>query len=144
MLIDGQDVTAIDKELKFSYIEVNTRLCKLIPQKVWDSQPAQRMDLYHRIDLAKPSSLMMKQLLLEILDEVNTKHSLDKNAMQYVWTLDGTRVKSLMEVHQSCRVLVVSASKTFEGLRGLDNLSGFSAMQDEASRKVKPKPGTWI
>ena len=39
---------------------------------------------------------------------------------------------------------MVSSSKTFEGIRGLDNLSGLSTMQQEASKKVQPKPGTWI
>jgi hypothetical protein len=84
------------------------------------------MDLYHRVDLAKPSPLMMKQLLLEIVDEVNTKHQLEKAPMMYTWLLDGTRVKSLMDIHQQCRVIVVSQTKKFEGLKGLENLSGFS------------------
>lgn len=51
------------------------------------------------MDLAKPSVIMMKQLILEIIDEVNTKHKLDKNPMAYAWLLDGTRVKSLLDVH---------------------------------------------
>ena len=47
------------------------------------------MDLYHRCDLAKPSALMMKQLILEIIDEVNTKNKLEQTPMGYAWTLDG-------------------------------------------------------
>jgi len=35
------------------------------------------MELYQRVDLAKPSALMMKQLLLEMVDEVNTKNKLE-------------------------------------------------------------------
>ena len=99
VIIDGQDLHDTSRELKFSYIEVNTRLCKTIPQKLWDSKQAQRMDLYQRVDLAKPSALMMKQLLLEIVDEVNTKNKLDKTPMCYAWLLDGTRVKSLLDIH---------------------------------------------
>ena len=57
------------------------------------------MDLYHRIDLAKPSALMMKQIILEIIDQVNSKHKLEKAPMMYAWLLDGTRVKSLMDIH---------------------------------------------
>ena len=98
-VLDGQSLSDIDKELKFAYIEVNTRLCKTIPQKIWDSQQAQSKDLYHRVDLAKPSDLMMKQLILEIIDEVNTKNKLDKDPMAYAWLLDGTRIKSLMDIH---------------------------------------------
>lgn len=87
---------------------------------------------------------MMKQLILEIIDEVNNKHKLDKNPMAYAWLLDGTRIKSLMDIHQKARVIVVSKSKQFEGLRGLEALAGFEQMQHEAAKKVQPKPATWI
>ena len=98
-ILDGQNLNDINKEVKFSYIEVNTRLCKTIPQKIWESQQAQSKDLYHRVDLASPSALMMKQLILETIDEVNTKHKLEKNPMAYAFLLDGTRIKSLMDIH---------------------------------------------
>lgn len=78
------------------------------------------------MDLANPSSLMMKQLILEINDEVNTKHKLDKNPMAYAWLLDGTRIKSLMDIHQQSRVIVVSRTKQFEGIKGLESLSGYA------------------
>ena len=55
--------------------------------------------MYNRVDLAKPSALMMKQLILEIIDEVNTKHKLEKNPLAYAFLLDGTRIKSLMDIH---------------------------------------------
>ena len=72
VILDGQDLGHV-RTLKFSYEEVNTRLCKIVPQKIWNSTPAQRMDLYQRVELSKPSAIMMKQNLLEILDEVNKK-----------------------------------------------------------------------
>ena len=59
VLVDGQDLFKT-KDLKFGYIEINARLCKTIPQKVWDSQGAQRLDLYQRVELAKPSKLLLK------------------------------------------------------------------------------------
>ena len=31
VILDGQNLNEINKELKFSYIEINTRLCKTIP-----------------------------------------------------------------------------------------------------------------
>jgi len=31
VILDGQDINEIKKELKFSYVEVNARLCKTIP-----------------------------------------------------------------------------------------------------------------
>jgi len=87
---------------------------------------------------------MMKQLILEVIDEVNTKCKLDKTPMAYCWQLDGTRIKSLMEIHQQCRVLVLSRTKDFVGLKGLERLEGYELMQLEAAKKVKPKPATWI
>jgi len=84
--------------------------------------------LYHRCDLAKPSPLMMKQLILEVIDEVNSKNKLEQGPMAYAWTLDGTRVKSLLDIHQNCRVLIVSQTKEFEGLKGLNKLEGFEQM----------------
>ena len=57
VLVDGQDLFKT-KELKFTYIEINARLCRTIPQKVWDSKGAQRLDLYQRVELAKPSKLL--------------------------------------------------------------------------------------
>lgn len=102
------------------------------------------MDLYARVDLAKPSPLMMKQIILEIIDEVNSRHKLEKAPMAYAWLLDGTRVKTLMDIHPECRILVVSRNKTFEGIRGLEKLDGFSQIQLSATKKVEPKPSTWI
>ena len=42
---------------------------------------------------------MMKQIILEIIDEVNNKHKLEKNPMAYAFLIDGTRIKSLMDIH---------------------------------------------
>ena len=64
--------------------------------------------------------------------------------MAYAWLLDGTRIKSLMDIHQNTRVIVVSRSKEFEGIRGMEKLEGYAFMQHEAAKKVQPKPGTWI
>ena len=41
-------------------------------------------------------------------------------------------------------MLVVSKTKDFVGLRGLDQLEGYEQMQLENAKKVQPKPGTWI
>ena len=102
-------------------------MCKMIPQKIWDSQPAQRMDLYQRVDLAKPSKLMLKQMVLETVDEVNSRLNCYKKPLMYAWLLDGTRVKSFMDIHQKTKIIVVSRSKDFKGIKGLETLHGYSA-----------------
>ena len=51
-----------------------------------------------------------------------------------------------MDIHQSCRVIIVSQDKNFKGIQGLDQFDGF--LQEQRPRqdteKIKPKPGTWI
>lgn len=89
---------------------------------------------------------MMKQNLLEILDEVNKKLDLkSKQAVQYAWQVDGTRIKSLMDIHQQCRVILVSAEKQFIGLKGISQLNGFMQVRRaQEVESIKPKPATWI
>jgi hypothetical protein len=59
--------------LLFSHIEVNEKLCKLVPQSTWDSQAASRQDFYGKVDLGKPSDILLEQLILETLDEINER-----------------------------------------------------------------------
>ena len=68
---------------------------------------------------------MMKQTLLEMIDEVNQKLEIKDDFLQYAYQIDGTRVKSFMDIHQNTRVLIVSNRKEFTGLKGLDKLQGF-------------------
>ena len=66
VVVDGQDLlagcddpndphAAGESILKFTFIEVNTRLCRMIPQKTWESKAAQRLNFHKKIELAKPS-----------------------------------------------------------------------------------------
>lgn len=68
---------------------------------------------------------MLKQILLQVIDEVNQKFEVQDDFMKYAYQLDGTRIKSFMEIHQKCRVILVSNSKNFKGLHGLDSMHGF-------------------
>lgn len=43
VLVDGQDILA--DALLFSYVEINDRLSKFVPDKVWKSNAAQRLSL---------------------------------------------------------------------------------------------------
>jgi len=56
--------------LKFTFIEVNTRLCRMIPQKTWESKAAQRLNFHKKIELAKPSNVLAEQNLRETLEEI--------------------------------------------------------------------------
>ena len=113
---------------------------------MWDSKAAQRLDLYQRGELAKPSKLLQKQVILEALDEVNQRLEMSSNPVYYAWQLDGNRVKSFMDIHQNCRIIVVSQEKSFKGIEGLDQFQGFlqAARPRQDTEQIKPKPGTWI
>lgn len=43
VLVDDQDI--LTQDLNFSYVEINDRLSKFVPDKVWKSQAAQRLTL---------------------------------------------------------------------------------------------------
>jgi hypothetical protein len=43
IIADGQDI--LSEDLKFTYVEVNERLSKFVPDKVWKSNASQRLTL---------------------------------------------------------------------------------------------------
>ena len=65
-----------------------------------------------------------------MIDEVNTRLDMTNKPMYKAWQLDGTKIKSIMEIHQNCRVIIVSKDKNFKGVKGLEQFDGFL----EASR----------
>ena len=66
-------MSAGEKVLKFTYVEINAQLCRMIPQKTWDSKAAQRLTFNKRIDLAKPSQVLAEQNLRETLEDVSNR-----------------------------------------------------------------------
>ena len=58
VLVDGQDILA--DNLEFSYVEINDRLSKFVPDKVWKSHAAQRLTLNQKIELSMPSKAMQE------------------------------------------------------------------------------------
>lgn len=154
VLVDGQDL--LDHDLKFSYIEINDRLSKFVPEKVWKSNAAQRLTLTQKIELSPPSQAMQEQSMLEILEEAGNKLEV---TLEGAWLLDGTRIKSPLELPHGTRIIVVSRTEKFEGLRSMDKFDvGNSIQQTRAnvggatfvnqvsipSVKVKPQPQTWV
>jgi len=59
----------------------------MVPQKVWESKNAQRLNFYEKIEFSKPSELLQKQVLLETIDEVNQRIPGLKQTMYFAWTL---------------------------------------------------------
>ena len=98
------------------------------------------MDFYQRVELSKPSLLMQEQNLLEILHEIQRslgRKDSDKEQVKYAFTIDGRQVKSLMDLHQKCRIVIVSCSKQFRGLV-------LEGSEQQICESVKPLPGSWI
>ena len=62
-----------------------------------------------------------------------------------LWTIDGTPVKSFMDIHQDCMVLVASPTQRFVGLNGLHEFVNIeSGRQQLETEFVKPKAHSWI
>jgi len=59
---------------------------------------------------------------LELVQEVNDKLA-SGDVFSKCYLLDGTEVRSLMDVHQECRVFVVAAGK-FRGLCNIERFDG--------------------
>lgn len=72
-----------------------------MPQSTWDSQAASRQDFYGKVDLGKPSDILLEQLILETLDEINERlkpQNFDLS-LTHCFTLNGKPVKSIMDIH---------------------------------------------
>jgi hypothetical protein len=61
-------------------------------------------------------------MILELVQEVNDKLA-SGDVFGKCYLLDGTEVRSLMDVHQECRVFVVAAGK-FRGLSNIERFDG--------------------
>jgi hypothetical protein len=56
---------------------------------------------------------------------------------RFAWTLDGRKVSSIMDMHSECRVLLISPTEKFFGLK-------FDQFDSIPVQKMKPKPSSWV
>ena len=98
----------------FTHIEINEMLSKLVPQKSWDSVYCANMNFYQKIDHSKPSLLLQNQCIIQALDQTNhiLPNGFDK-PMNHLWTIDGEKVDSFMQLHEDTLVLIASHSDQF-------------------------------
>ena len=68
------------------------------------------MGFYEKVDLAKPTQVIQDQIMLEVLDEANEsfKQVGFDQIIRYCFTISGEPIKSILDIHNQCRVLVVS------------------------------------
>lgn len=121
---------------------MNERLCRYVSRKIWDSREAAHVDFYQKVEFANPTPLMQSQTLLDIMYELQT--SLQTNQedesqdIKYAWTIEGRPINSIMDLHQKCRIVLVSNRPHFKGM--LINNQPDQTTVDE----VKPKPTAWV
>lgn len=70
VLVDGQDLFS-NETLKLIKVEINTKLCRMIPTKTWEAKAARTLGLMDKLALANPSKVLQQQALLEVIEEVN-------------------------------------------------------------------------
>lgn len=151
VIADNQDLLA--DEINFTYIEINNRLAQFVSNNVWRSQAAQRLTLNEKIELGKPSKDLMEQCMLEIIDEVSTKMG---EQFETAWMMDGQPMKTPLQLPLQCRIMIVSKSEEFAGLKGREhfesrpaatrqNVGGATYVNAQRPTiKVKPQPETWV
>ena len=66
---------------------------------MWGSKKMDSMDLHQKIEFSKPSKLLHEQLILEILYEIEKVLPVSVGPLCHLFTLEGIRVRSLMEIH---------------------------------------------
>mgnify|MGYP001021786145 CR=1 FL=1 len=104
-----------------------------MPDKVWKSQAAQRLTLNQKIELSLPSQAMQEQSMLEILDEVSTKIG---KQVESAWLLDGSRMRSPLDLPIQTRIIVASVNEEFKGISGLEHFEGHAvaSMKEDRSK----------
>lgn len=83
----------------------------------------------------------MEQIVLGELDAMSQKQGLE--SLYYCWTLEGYPVKSFMNIHRDCRILIASSTQNFKGLVGLHRFQDVTRHHIDTS-EIKPKPATWV
>ena len=133
------------ENFKFAYLEINEKLCKIVSSKTWESRAAQRLDFYQKIDHAKPPALLHEQLILELLQQANDKFVKMgyQDILRNCFTIQGEKVKSIMDLHQACSVLIVTHSDECEGLVNLEKF-GNSSRPSLPLENIKPHPSAWL
>lgn len=158
VLLDGQNILA--ENLEFTYIEINERLSQFVPDKVWQSQAAKRLNLNEKIELNKPSQQMREQIMLQILEEASSRMN---KLFESAWLLDGRRMLSPLDLPIDTRIIVASENEEFIGISGLEHFDqslytttikenrntkgGITFVKREEilpTIDVKPQPQTWV
>mmetsp|Transcript_16579 Transcript_16579/g.15867 ORF Transcript_16579/g.15867 Transcript_16579/m.15867 type:complete len:96 (+) Transcript_16579:917-1204(+) len=94
------------------------------------------MNIFEKIKLAAPSKILQKQNILELLQDVGNKWG--QEDLKYLYLIDGTRIKSLVMIPLSTRVLVASNSKIFSGIESLDQVETNVICRSSRSRDISP------
>ncbi|CDW77779.1 ubiquitin conjugating enzyme e2 [Stylonychia lemnae] len=114
---DCQDL--YDKEIEFHYADLNEKLLRMIPDKILESQNAQRLNIFEKLNLAAPSYIIQKQNLQEMLQDIGARFGKDQKAL---FTIYGQRITSVIQIPPNARILVSSPSKKFKGLQNINKI----------------------
>lgn len=129
VILDDQDI--LQENLEFSYVEINDRLSKFVPEKVWKSQAAKSMNINQKVELNPPSQAMQEQSMLEILDEVSQKMN---KQLESAYMIFGHRMRSPLDIPIETRIIVASTTEEFKGIRGLEHFESNSMSMVKESR----------
>jgi hypothetical protein len=115
IIMDGM---AIEGDLTtFAYFNVNDKLAKLIPKYIWTSRLGQKVNFFEKLRMANASQTLLKQNLNEFLQDISLRFKKD---LVRAFTIEGQKIKNLLQVPLSQRILVVSDRKNFQGIKNVN------------------------
>ncbi len=101
------------------------------------------MDFYQKLDFANSSQLMLKQSLLDLLYQAQVNiakaNSCAEVDYKFAFTLEGKPIHSMMDIHQNCRIILISSSDHFEGI----DTSQLASLP-QTVHTIKPEPSSWV
>lgn len=91
--------------------------------------------------LACPAIIIQKQIFKAFLSDLTTKLGKEIKAL---FTLNGKRIRTVIQVPMYCQVLVASTEKEFVGIKGLDRLQAIvdaKPFRESSMRKHEEEEG---
>ena len=134
-----------EEQLNVAILNLGPFIKKLIPTKQRFHNSV-KISVREKIKLSKPTGEILKQSFTEVLEKANAqlrsflprrerKGNEATEPYNYAYLLDGTRVKSLLDIEPSTQVVVLGREKF--GLQGLKGASKGLIESEDVEKEVK-------
>ena len=88
-------------------------------------------------------SMAAQRASLDLFDRMDlAQHRAKGLDLRHAWTIEGKKIKSVMDLHTQCKIVLVSHSPKFAGIPNRDIIS--HSQQQPSVDHIKPTPSSWI